>query len=102
MKQIKNLKFAVLAALAVTLLLQTSSAGVDNRAPVRLTFEKSFADFGPAPYLFHLTGTFGGDLSGILYTGVLAFQPIDKQQQIVHLEADYLFTAADGIHSFTV
>ncbi len=100
MKIIKNLTFAALAALAVTLLFQTSSSGADNSAPVRLTFEKSFAGGGPAPYLAHFTGTFGGDFSGTLWVGLLVREVIDQQQQIIHLEADYVFTADDGIHSF--
>jgi len=98
MKIIKNLTFATLA---LTLLFQTSRAIADNSAPVRLTFEKSFAGGGPAPYLFHFTGSFSGDFNGTLYTGVLVRQAIDKQGQIIHLEADYVFTAVDEIHSFT-
>ena len=50
MKTIKNLTFA---ALALTLLLQTSHAIADNSAPIRFTFEKSFAGVGPVLYLFH-------------------------------------------------
>ncbi len=100
MKIIKNLTFTVLAALAVTLLFQTSSAQADNSAPVHLTFEKTLAGVGPAPYLAHFTGTFGGDFSGTLWVGLLVREVIDQQQQIIHLEADYVFTADDGVHSF--
>jgi hypothetical protein len=101
MQKIKNLKFAALAALAVTLLFQTSPVRADNSAPVRLTFEKSFAGGGPVPYLFHFTGSFGGDFTGTLFTGVLVRETIDEPGQIIHLEADYVFTDADGNHSFT-
>jgi len=90
-----------LAALAVTVLFQTSPARADNSAPVRLTFEKSFAGVGPAPYLFHFTGTFGGDFTGQLFVGQLAREFIDEPKQIVHVVADYFFTADDGVHSFT-
>ena len=101
MKIIKNLTLATLAVLTVTLLFQTSPARADNSAPVRLTFEKSFAGNGPAPYLFHFTGAFGGDFTGTLFAGVLVREFIDELHQIIHLEADYVFTADDGIHSFT-
>ena len=97
MKIIKNLTFA---ALAVTLLFQTSRALADNSAPVRLTFEKTFAGAGPAPYVSHFLGSFGGDFAGTLYTGLLVRQAIDELGQVVHLEADYMFIADDGIHSF--
>ena len=98
MKTIKKFTFATLAALAVTLLLQTSRAIADNSAPVRLTFEKTYAGAGPAPYVSHFTGSFGGDFTGTLYTGVLVRQ---TNEQGFHLEADYVFTADDGNHSFT-
>src|SRR5215468_3385847 len=101
MKTIKNLPFAAVAASALTLLFQTSPARADNSAPVQLTFEKTLAGTGPAPYLFHFTGTFGGDFTGQLYVGMLVREFIDEQQQIVHIVADYVFTADDGIHSFT-
>ena len=98
MKIIKKLTFA---ALAVTLLFQTSTARADNSAPVRLTFEKSIAGGGPAGYLFHFLGSFDGDFTGTLFTGVQVAQTIDKQGNIIHLEADYVFTDANGIRSFT-
>ena len=101
MKLIKNLTLATLAALAVTLLFQTSSTRADNSAPVRLTFEKTLSGVGLVPDLAHFTGTFGGDFSGTLWVGLLVREVIDRQQQIIHLEADYVFTAKDGIHSFT-
>jgi len=97
MKIIKNLTFT---ALALVLVSQTSSAIADNSAPIRLTFEKSFAGPGPAPFVAHFTGTFGGDFTGTLYTGLLVAQAINEQGQITHLEADYMFIADDGIHSF--
>lgn len=86
--------------LALTLLLQTVPARADNSAPVRLEFEKSFAGPGPAPYLVHFTGSFGGDFTGELFVGLLVRQPIEEHDQIVYLAADYYFTADDGIHSF--
>jgi hypothetical protein len=101
MKTIKNLPFAAVTASALTLLFQTSPARADNSAPVRLTFEKTLAGTGPAPYLFHFTGTFGGDFTGQLYVGMLVREFIDAEHQLVHIVADYVFTADDGIHSFT-
>jgi hypothetical protein len=101
MKTIKNLAFTAVTASALALLVQTPPVRADNSAPVRLTFEKTLAGTGPAPYLFHFTGTFGGDFTGQLYVGMLVREFIDAQQQIVHVVADYFFTADDGIHSFT-
>jgi hypothetical protein len=50
----------------------------------------------------HFTESFGGDFTGTLSTGVLVRDAIDEQGQIIQLEADYVLTAADGNHLFTV
>lgn len=94
MNTIKKLTFAALAV--IMLLFQTSPALADNSAPVRLTFEKSFAGGGPAPYLFHFDGSFGGDITGTLFVGVLVGETIDKKGQIFHVVADFEFTDDDG------
>jgi hypothetical protein len=97
-----NSTFATLALpLAVALLFPTSSALLANEAPIRLTFEKSLVGPGPAPYLFHFIGTFGGDFSGQLYVGQLVREFVDEQHEIIHTVADYFFTADDGMHSFS-
>jgi hypothetical protein len=98
MKTMRNITLATLVPLVATLLSQPPTARADNSAPVRLTFFKSFAGAGPAPYLFHFAGSFGGDFTGQLFTGVLS---INSAAKIIHLVADYKLTADDGIHSFT-
>jgi hypothetical protein len=98
MKSTNNLIFAMLTTL-VPAILHTSPIRADNSAPVRLTFEKTLAGTGPAPYLFHFTGTFGGDFSGELWVGTVAREVISES--VSYTVADYLFTADDGIHSFT-
>ncbi len=87
--------------LAAALLFPASSALIADEAPIRLTFEKTLVGPGPAPYLFHFTGSFGGDFSGQLYVGQLVREFVDPQHQIVHVVADYFFMADDGVHSFT-
>jgi hypothetical protein len=102
MKTINNPIYATLAAAALAVsLLAPTSARADDSAPVHLTFEKTLAGPGPAPYLFHFTGSFSGDFSGQLWVGQLVREFVDEQHQIVHVVADYVFTADDGIHSFT-
>jgi hypothetical protein len=92
-----NLKISLLALIGLFL---TSSAFVADEAPIRLTFEKSLVGPGPAPYLFHFTGSFGGDFSGQLYVGQLVREFVDEPHQIIHTVADYFFAADDGLHSF--
>ena len=99
MKTLKQVSLAMLGAVAVTLLLPTSTARAASAAPVHLTFSKAFAGGGPDPYVFHFTGSYGGDYAGSLYTGVLVAMPADAEN--LYLEAVYTFTAADGINSFT-
>ena len=99
MKTIKNLTFAALLA---TLLLQPSRASADAPAPILLTFEKSRVPGpGPVPYRFHFDGSFGGDFTGTLFTGVLVAVPIDEPRQIFHLEADYVLADGEGNHLLT-
>ncbi len=101
MKKIKQHMFAAAVALAVPLQFQAQAVQADNSAPVRLTFEKTLVGPGPVPYLFHFTGSFGGDFTGQLWVGQLVREFVDAQHQIVRVVADYIFTADDGIHSFT-
>ncbi|MEO7412631.1 MAG: hypothetical protein ABIZ81_04680 [Opitutaceae bacterium] len=98
MNLIKNLTFATLA---LGLVFQAPAKQAANSSPLRLTFEKSFAGGGPAGYLFHFAGSFDGDLTGTLFTGVRVLEPVDRKGNILHLEADYVFSDAHGNYLFT-
>jgi len=67
MKIIKNLAFAALAVLAVTLLFQPAITRADNSAPVHITFHKC---------LNFATGTWAGTVAGDCGAGTLSYMDL--------------------------
>jgi hypothetical protein len=107
MKIIKNLKFvalAALAALAVTLLFQTSvtraEANRDHRDAI-ITWTKHVTAFLPGPEIFAtIAGTAEGDIGDAIVMGE-AFNPREfLPNGFVTFEADYHFIGSK--HSLTV
>lgn len=108
MKQINNLKFAGLAALAivaVTLLLQTQPTQADGQGQrggganrnVHVTFTKYVVDYPSCGVLANMAGVVGGDVGDGTYTGELLFQSVVGE--VWKGEALYHFHGPT--HSFT-
>ena len=87
MKTIKNLTFAALAA---TLLFQTSMARADDQGPLQITFQKCFVEDPGDPFGGPFVGTVDGDCG--VGTVVAKFVTLIPGKGIWRFSAEYTIT----------
>ena len=87
MKTIKNLTFAALAA---TLLFQTSMARADDQGPIHITFQKCFVADADDPFGGPFVGTVDGDCG--VGTVVAKFVTLIPGKAIWRFSAEYTIT----------
>jgi hypothetical protein len=108
MKTIKNLTFATLAALAATLLFQTSITRADDNGEQdehgqqsKVTFTKHVVNIPNQPGLIaNMMGVGEGDAGDVLFTGEVLSRVVDPNTGAITRVAFYHFTGSK--HSFSV
>ena len=107
MKIIKNLTFAGLAALAATLLFQTSITRADDNGKrdehgqqAKVTFTKYVVNIPNQPGLIaNMVGAGAGDAGDVLFTGEVLSRVVDPNTGVITVVAFYHFTGSK--HSFS-
>ena len=92
MKIINKLTLAAVAAIAVTLLFQTSITRAADHGPLRITFKKCFAE-DAGPFGGHYEGTVAGDCGA--GTVIFTFESVLPGQVIWQFSGEYKITTSE-------